>query len=53
MAKLSEDVVVIKVSQLLRDNDPDAPILTEELVAQLQEVLEQLVPGSLVEVARG
>jgi len=54
MAQLNEDVVVIKVSQLLRDNENPQPILNEELVVQLQEVLEQLVPNnSMVEIARG
>ena len=52
MAKLNEDVVVIKVSQLLRDDENKQPILNEELVKQLQEVLEQLVPNSMVEIAR-
>jgi hypothetical protein len=52
MAQLNEDVVVIKVSQLLRDDENKQPILNEELVKQLQEVLEQLVPNSMVEIAR-
>ena len=42
MAQLNEDIVVIKVSQLLRDNEEKKPILNPELVTQLQEVMEQL-----------
>lgn len=53
MAQLNEDVVVIKVSQLLRDDEETQPILNEETCKQLQEVLEQLVPNSMVEIARG
>ena len=53
MAKLNEDIVVIKVSKLLRDTDEEAPILDDQLVAQLEHVIGELVPGSLVEIARG
>ncbi len=53
MAKLNEDIVVIKVSKLLRDTEEDTPILDDQLVAQLEQVIGELVPGSLVEIARG
>ena len=52
MAQLNEDIVVIKVSQLLRDNEEKKPILNPELVTQLQEVMEQLDPNSMVEIAK-
>ena len=52
MAKLNEDIVVIKVSKLLRDTEEDTPILDDQLVAQLEQVIGELVPGSLVEIAR-
>tara|TARA_B100000749_G_scaffold260383_1_gene231795 strand:- start:734 stop:895 length:162 start_codon:yes stop_codon:yes gene_type:complete len=53
MAKLNEDIVVIKVSKLLRDTDEEAPILDDVLVTQLEQVIGELVPGALVEIARG
>ena len=53
MAKLNEDIVVIKVSKLLRDTEEDAPILDDQIIDQLEQVIGELVPGSLVEIARG
>ena len=52
MAKLNEDIVVIKVSKLLRDTDEEAPILDDQIIDQLEQVIGELVPGSLVEIAR-
>ena len=38
MAKLNEDIFVIKVSELLKDNEPASEIINED-------VLEQVVAG--------
>ena len=35
MARLNEDIIVIKVSKLLRDTEEDAPILDDQMVDQL------------------
>ena len=53
MARLNEDIIVIKVSKLLRDTEEDAPILDDQMVDQLEQVIGELVPGTLVEIARG
>lgn len=52
MAKLHEEVVVIKVSTLLRDDITAPPVLlTNDTVASLEAVVAELVGGSvLVEV---
>jgi hypothetical protein len=53
MAKLNEDAVLIKVSELLRDDQPSAVILDAELVSQLEEVIQQLVGDKcMVEIVR-
>ena len=53
MAKLNEDIVVIKVRKLLRDTEEEASILDDQIIDQLEQVIGELVPGSLVEIARG
>ena len=54
MAKLHEEVVVIKVSTMLRDDVTATPeILTEEVVQNLEVVVQELAGGkgnTLVEI---
>jgi len=51
MAKLNETVLVIKVSELLRDDQTAQPVFSQETVEQIQIVLEELAgPGKLVEL---
>jgi hypothetical protein len=54
MAKLQEEIIVIKVSTLLPDNFGDHPVLTDENIAALVQVLENLAGSSktLVEIER-
>lgn len=51
MAKLQEDVLVIKISKLVKDSDEQGTSLTEELITSLEAVIEQLAgAGVLVEI---
>ena len=51
MAKLQEEVLVIKVSKLLKDNDVEATILNAETVASLEAVVQELAgANTLVEI---
>lgn len=54
MAKLHEEVVVIKVSNMLRDDVTATPvILTEEVIQNLEVVVQELAGGkgnTLVEI---
>ncbi len=54
MAKLQEEIVVIKLSKLLRDTDDSStPILDSENTAGLEAVISELVgSGVLVEIAK-
>ncbi len=53
MAKLVEDVVVIKLSKLIKDNDPSDVIVTDEVQSALEQVAQELAGnGVLVEVTR-
>ena len=47
MAKLHEEVVVIKVSTMLRDDVTASPvILTEEVIQNLEVVVQELAGGN-------
>jgi len=51
MAKLQEEVLVIKVSKMIRDNDVEAEILTSDTVASLEAVVQELAgANTLVEI---
>jgi histone H3/H4 len=53
MAKIQEEVVVIRVSQLVREGTEGAPRVTEEVAQALQQVAEELVGvGAVVEIER-
>lgn len=54
MAKIQEEIVVIKVSKLLRDNeDVTTPILQSQAVDSLEAVIQELAGASvLVEIAK-
>ena len=50
MAKIHEEVVVIKLSKLIKNSDEVSEIATDDIVAALQSVAEELAgPGVVVE----
>ena len=53
MAKLHEEVLVIKVSKLLKDSETTAEIMSNETLVSLEAVVEELAgAGTLVEIER-
>lgn len=51
MAQLHEEVLVIKVSKLLKDGTTTQPLLSAETLESLESVVAELAgPGTLVEV---
>ena len=53
MAKIHEEIVVIKLSKLVRDSDAGSEIATPDIVAALQSVAEELAgAGVVVEAER-
>jgi hypothetical protein len=51
MAKLNEQMLVIKVSELLKDDQEAHPPLAPELIAQLEAVIGELAgAGKVVEL---
>ena len=53
MAKMIEDVLVIKLSKLVKDSDSSESIVTEDIQVALEQVAQELAGnGVLVEVER-
>ena len=51
MAKLNESMIVVKVSELLKDNAESHQILDAETINSIEAVVQELVgPGKLVEI---
>ena len=52
MAKLHEEIIVVKVSKLLKDTEQAQPIMCAETVASLEQVIQELAGSNvLVEIA--
>lgn len=50
MAKFQEEMLVIKISKLYRDNEDSKKSLSDELVANIETIVQEMVgPGTLVE----
>jgi hypothetical protein len=53
MAKINEDMVVIKVSELLKDDAQVDPIMNDEVLSGLEAIVAELVgAGKLIEIIR-
>jgi hypothetical protein len=53
MAKIAETAFVVKASKLLRDQDPDTPILDADTISQIEAVIQELAgEGTLVEIIK-
>ncbi|MDA9302611.1 hypothetical protein N8072_00615 [bacterium] len=51
MAKLNESIMVVKVSELVKDNDPIMPPISPEVLAQIEQIIAELAgPSALVEL---
>jgi len=51
MAKLQEDVLVIKISKLIKDSDEAGTALTADIITSLEAVVQELAgAGTLVEI---
>lgn len=53
MAKLQEEVLVIKVSKLLKDSETTTEIVSNDTLQSLEAVVQELAGvGTLVEIER-
>lgn len=53
MAKLNESMIVVKVSELLKDNQDATQILDTDTINSIEQVVQELVgPGKLVEIIK-
>lgn len=53
MAKIYEEVVVVKLSKLVKDGEANSLIAGEDITAALEQVAQELVgTGVIVEVER-
>jgi hypothetical protein len=52
MAKLHEEIIVVKLSKLLKDSEDSATIMEADVVTNLEAVIQELAgAGVLVEIA--
>lgn len=53
MAKLNESMIVVKVSELLRDDQETKPIFDEQTINSIEQVIQELAgAGKLVEIIK-
>jgi hypothetical protein len=48
MAKISEEVIVIKLSRLVRDSEDAAPAATPDIVTAIEQVTQELVGNAVI-----
>lgn len=48
MAKIVEDIIVIKFSRIVKDNAESAPAVPDEHIAALEQVAQELAGDSIV-----
>ena len=48
MAKIHEEIVVIKLSKLVRESDAGTEIASDDIVSALQSVAEELAGAGIV-----
>lgn len=50
MAKIHTDKIVIEVNKLVKNDETPESVVTEDIVATLQAVAEELFPNHVIEV---
>ena len=48
MAKIHEEIIVFKLSKLVRETDQPTIIVTDELITNLTSIAGELVPDNIV-----
>lgn len=48
MAKIKEEIIIIKISQLTKNSDSGASAISEELLAAITEITQQLVGNNCI-----
>ena len=52
MAKIQEEIIVVKISKLLKDADQSTPIMGPDAVVSLEAVIQELAGANImVEIA--
>jgi hypothetical protein len=53
MAKLNEEKITIKVSEIIKDSDIESTILDDDMLASLEAVIQELVgQNRLIEIVK-
>lgn len=48
MAKIQEEIIIIKVSKLVKDTDAAQPFIGPEIVSGLEAVVQEMISGDAV-----
>lgn len=48
MAKIHEEVLVVKLSQLVKSDSQESSMITEEITAALEQVVQELVGSNVI-----
>lgn len=53
MAQIKEEILLVKVSKLTKNNNPEPSVLSDEIVSTLEQVVTELLgSGVVVEVEK-
>ncbi len=48
MATIQEDIIVIKVSKLVRTNEPRQSLIDEQTITALEQVVQELLQDNVI-----
>lgn len=48
MAKIYEEVIVIKLSKLVKNNEEENPLVTDDTTFALEQVVQELVGNNVI-----
>jgi hypothetical protein len=48
MAKIQQETLTLKLSKLVRDNDSEESILTQDLIEQVEQIVQELVGKDVI-----
>jgi hypothetical protein len=48
MAKIQQETLTLKLSKLVRDSDSEESILTQDLIEQVEQIVQELVGKDVI-----
>lgn len=48
MAKIQEEIIVVKISKLIKADSENSSLITEEIISSIEQVAQELLGNSVI-----